>query len=171
MPAIPERIDAIDWRNAEESLSTRGYAVTSSILTPEECAEITALYNDDSRFRSLVIMERYRFGVGDYKYFANPLPAIVASLRTNTYPHLAKVANAWAKAFGETKAAYPTNLGTFLALCHKAAQTKPTPLVLHYEAGGYNCLHQDLYGEITFPLQIFSLLAHPAPTCAGRAFL
>src|SRR5712692_3264370 len=99
MPSIPERIDAIDWSNAEESLSARGYAVTSSILTPEECAEITALYKDDSRFRSQVIMERHRFGVGDYKYFANPLPAIVASLRTSAYPHLAHVANAWAKAF------------------------------------------------------------------------
>ncbi len=171
MPSIPERIDAIDWRNAEESLSTRGYAATSSILTPEECAEITALYNDDSRFRSLVIMERYRFGVGDYKYFANPLPAIVASLRTNTYPHLAKVANAWAKAFGETKAAYPTNLGTFLALCHKAGQTKPTPLVLHYEAGGYNCLHQDLYGEIAFPLQMVFLLGQRGRDWDGGEFL
>src|SRR5712691_7809920 len=93
MSSIPERIDAIDWRNAEESLSTRGYAVTSSILTPEECAEITALYNVDSRFRSQVIMERHRFGVGDYKYFANPLPAIIATLRTSAYPRLAKVAN------------------------------------------------------------------------------
>jgi hypothetical protein len=171
MPSIPERIDAIDWRNAEESLSTRGYAVTSSILTPEECAEITALYNDDSRFRSQVIMERHRFGVGDYKYFANPLPAIVASLRTNTYPHLAKVANAWAKAFGETKAAYPPDHPTFLKLCHKAGQTKPTPLVLHYEAGGYNCLHQDLYGEIAFPLQMVFLLGRSGRDWDGGEFI
>jgi hypothetical protein len=171
MPSIPERIDVIDWRNAEESLSTRGYAVTSSILTPEECAEITALYNDDSRFRSLVIMERYRFGVGDYKYFANPLPAIVASLRTSAYPHLAKVANTWAKAFGETKAAYPPDHPTFLKLCHKAGQTKPTPLVLHYEAGGYNCLHQDLYGEIAFPLQMVFLLGRSGRDWDGGEFI
>jgi hypothetical protein len=171
MPSIPERIDVIDWRNAEESLSTRGYAVTSSILTPEECAEITALYNDDSRFRSLVIMERYRFGVGDYKYFANPLPAIVASLRTSAYPHLAKVANTWAKAFGETKAAYPPDHPTFLKLCHKAGQTKPTPLVLHYEAGGYNCLHQDLYGEIAFPLQMVFLLGQRGRDWDGGEFI
>ncbi len=170
-PSIRNRIDAIDWSNAEESLSARGYAVTSSILTPEECAEITALYKDDSRFRSQVIMERHRFGVGDYKYFANPLPAIVANLRTSAYPHLAKVANAWAKAFGETKAAYPTNLGTFLALCHKAGQSKPTPLVLHYEAGGYNCLHQDLYGEIAFPLQMVFFLGQRGRDWEGGEFI
>ncbi len=171
MPSIPERIDAIDWRNAEESLSTRGYAVTPSILTPEECAEITALYQDDSRFRSQVIMERHRFGVGDYKYFANPLPAIVASLRTNAYPHLAKVANTWAKAFGESKAPYPTDHATFLTLCHKTGQSKPTPLVLHYEAGGYNCLHQDLYGEIAFPLQMVFLLGQHGRDWDGGEFI
>ncbi len=171
MSSIPERIDAIDWSNAEESLSARGYAVTSSLLTPEECAEITALYNDDSRFRSLVIMERHRFGVGDYKYFANPLPAIVASLRTSAYPHLAHVANAWAKAFGETRAPYPADHATFLKLCHKAGQSKPTPLVLHYEAGGYNCLHQDLYGEIAFPLQMVFFLGQRGRDWEGGEFI
>ncbi len=100
---IQERIDALDWNKAEEALSARGYTVTDPILTPEECASIVSLYHDSTRFRSQVIMERHRFGVGDYKYFANPLPEIVAHLRTSAYPHLARVANEWAKAFGEPK--------------------------------------------------------------------
>jgi hypothetical protein len=171
MSSILKRIDSIDWSNAEESLSARGYAVTSTILSPEERAEITALYQDDSHFRSQVIMERHRFGVGDYKYFANPLPTLVSSLRTSAYPYLTKVANAWATAFGETKAPYPLDHAAFLKLCHKAGQTKPTPLVLHYEAGGYNCLHQDLYGEIAFPLQMVLLLGQPERDWEGGEFI
>jgi hypothetical protein len=172
MSAIGTRIDdAIDWSQAEESLSVRGYAVTSPILTPEECADITALYHDDGRFRSQVIMERHRFGVGDYKYFANPLPSLVASLRTSAYPHLAKVANAWSAALGEAKAPYPPAHADFLKLCHRAGQTKPTPLVLHYEAGGYNCLHQDLYGDIAFPLQMVFLLGQPGQDWVGGEFV
>src|SRR5579859_2140954 len=120
MSSIANRIDAVDWSSANESLSARGYAVTSPILMIEECAEITALYSDVSRFRSHVIMERHRFGVGDYKYFANPLPPLVADLRTSAYPHLAKVANAWGSAFGETQALYPSEHDAFLKLCHKA---------------------------------------------------
>jgi hypothetical protein len=170
-PSISKRIDSIDWDNAEESLSGRGYAVTSPILSTEECFEITASYQDDSRFRSHVIMERHRFGVGDYKYFANPLPALVASLRTSAYPHLAKAANVWATAFGETKPPFPPDHAAFLKLCHKVDQTKPTPLVLHYEAGGYNCLHQDLYGEIAFPLQMVFLLGQPGRDWEGGEFI
>jgi len=171
MTSIRNRIDALDWSSASESLSARGYAVTAPILTMEECAEITALYADVSRFRSHVIMERHRFGVGDYKYFANPLPGIVADLRTSAYPHLAKVANDWGKAFGETKALYPSGHEAFLQLCHKAGQDKPTPLVLHYEAGGFNCLHQDLYGEIAFPLQMVFLLGQRGRDWEGGEFL
>jgi hypothetical protein len=169
--SIVKRVDAMDWSTVEDSLSARGYAITSPILTSEECAEITALYHDDSRFRSQVIMERHRFGEGDYKYFANPLPALVASLRTSAYPHLAKVSNAWAGAFDETKAPYPPEHAAFLRLCHKAGQTKPTPLVLHYEAGGYNCLHQDLYGEIAFPLQMVLLLGQRGRDWQGGEFI
>jgi len=171
MSSILKRIEAVDWNEAEESLSARGYAVTSPILTPEECGEITALYERDSRFRSHVIMERHRFGVGDYKYFANPLPALVANLRTSAYPHLAKVANAWAQAFGEGKEPYALEHAAFLKRCHKAGQTKPTPLVLHYEAGGYNCLHQDLYGEIAFPLQMVVLLGQRGRDWEGGEFI
>jgi hypothetical protein len=169
--SIQERIDALDWSSAEESLSMRGYAVTLPILKPDECAGIVSLYSDNSRFRSQVVMERHRFGVGDYKYFANPLPALVASLRTSAYPHLAKVANAWAAAFGESKPPHPPEHAAFLKQCHKAGQTRPTPLVLHYEAGGYNCLHQDLYGEIAFPLQMVFLLGQCGRDWDGGEFV
>ena len=168
---IQKRIDALDWNTARESLSGRGYAVTDPVLTPQECASIVALYNEPNRFRSHIIMERYRFGVGDYKYFANPLPELVSDLRTAAYPHLAKVANEWATAFGEKKPPFPLDHAAFLKICHKAGQTRPTPLVLHYEAGGYNCLHQDLYGEIAFPLQMVFLLGQQGRDWNGGEFL
>jgi hypothetical protein len=168
---IRARINTLDWSAAAESLSERGYAVTAPILAPEECASIVALYPDDSRFRSHVVMERHRFGAGDYKYFSNPLPEIVADLRAAAYPHLASVANAWAKAFGEPRAPYPPDHAAFLKTCHKAGQTRPTPLVLHYEAGGYNCLHQDLYGEIAFPLQMVFLLGQRERDWSGGEFI
>ena len=171
MSSIQQRINAINWNEAQASLSARGYAVTNPILSPEECTSIIALYNDDSRFRSQVIMERHRFGVGDYKYFANPLPETVAHLRTGAYPHLAKVANEWAEAFGEKKSPFPLDHAAFLKTCHQAGQTKPTPLILHYEAGGYNCLHQDLYGEVAFPLQMVFLLGQPGRDWEGGEFL
>ena len=168
---IQKRIDALDWNKAQESLSACGYAVTNPILTPEECASIVSLYNDTARFRSHIIMERHRFGVGDYKYFSNPLPELVSDLRTAAYPHLANVANDWAKAFGEKEPPFPLDHTAFLKICHKAGQTRPTPLVLHYEAGGYNCLHQDLYGEIAFPLQMVFLLGQQGCDWEGGEFL
>jgi len=168
---IKQRMEAVDWKAAEESLSDCGYAVTSPILSPAECASVVALYKDDSRFRSHIIMERYRFGIGDYKYFANPLPEIVAELRTCAYPHLAEVANRWAEALGEDTPRYPRDHAAFLKRCHKAGQAKPTPLVLHYKAGGYNCLHQDLYGEISFPLQMVFLLGQHGRDWEGGEFI
>ncbi len=165
---IQKRIDALNWNEAEESLSARGYAITDAILTPEECASIISLYNEPTRFRSQVIMERHRFGVGDYRYFANPLPEIVADLRTSAYSRLAPIANQWAKAFGEPKAPFPLDHAAFLKTCHRVGQTKPTPLVLHYEAGGYNCLHQDLYGEIAFPLHANSFSTRAAGARLAR---
>ena len=164
-------MDGVDWRSAEESLWARGYAAITPFLTAEECAGVVSLYSEEDRFRSHIIMERFRFGVGDYKYFANPLPELVTELRTSAYPHLAKVANEWAEAFGEGKPPYPDNLAAFLKICHKAGQTKPTPLVLHYEAGGYNCLHQDLYGEVAFPMQMVFLLGQPGIDWEGGEFL
>jgi hypothetical protein len=166
-----QRIRALDWIAAEQSLSERGYAVTASILSLDECASLAALYNDASRFRSHVIMERYRFGIGDYKYFAHRLPELVAELRTGAYPHLAEVANHWVEMFGESVPAYPREHAAFLKICHKAGQTKPTPLMLHYEAGGYNCLHQDLYGDVSFPLQIVFLLGQPGRDWEGGEFI
>ena len=170
-PNIQKRIGSLNWDEAEESLSACGYAVTDPILSSEECASIVSLYNQPARFRSHVIMERHRFGVGDYKYFANPLPDLVENIRTAAYPHLAKVANEWAKAFGDKKPLFPADHAAFLKLCHKAGQTKPTPLMLHYEAGGYNSLHQDLYGEIAFPLQMVFLLGQPGRDWEGGEFL
>jgi len=171
IPSITQRIDTLDWKAAAQSLSERGYAVTSPILSAAECAALVALYGDERRFRSQVVMERYRFGIGDYKYFANPLPEIVTELRTSAYPHLAEVANHWAEALGENTARYPRDHAAYLKLCNKAGQTKPTPLVLHYEAGGYNCLHQDLYGEISFPLQMVFLLGQQGRDWEGGEFV
>ena len=169
--SIAERIDALDWTAPEQSLSERGYAVTPPVLTPAECSELTALYKDAGRFRSHIIMERYRFGIGDYKYFGNPLPELVAEARSRAYPHLAVVANHWAHALGESTPPYPGEHGAFLKICHKAGQTKPTPLMLHYEAGGYNCLHQDLYGEVSFPLQMVFLLGQQSRDWEGGEFI
>jgi uncharacterized protein len=171
MPEIETRIDGLDWNSLGESLSARGYAVTPQLLTRHQCAAIIALYNDDSRFRSHIIMERHRFGVGDYKYFAHPLPEIVVAARASAYPHLTKIANQWAKAFGEKRAPYPADHATFLKICHRAGQTRPTPLVLHYETGGYNCLHQDLYGDVAFPLQMVFLLGQPGRDWQGGEFV
>lgn len=169
--SIQERIDALDWKAASDSLSQRGYAVTAPILSPEECTSLVAMYCADSHFRSRIVMERYRFGVGDYKYFDNPLPEIVGSLRTAAYPHLANVANEWAENLGENSPRLPEEHAVFLKICHKAGQTKPTPLLLHYETGGYNCLHQDIYGEVAFPLQMVFLLGQPGLDWEGGEFL
>jgi uncharacterized protein len=169
--SIAERIDALDWSGAEHSLSERGYAITAPVLTPAECGELIALYKDASRFRSHIIMERHRFGIGDYKYFANPLPELVTELRSSAYPHLIVVANRWAQALGESTPPYPGDHAAFLKICRKAGQTKPTPLMLHYEAGGYNCLHQDLYGEVSFPLQMVFLLGQQGVDWEGGEFI
>jgi uncharacterized protein len=169
--AVEERVDALDWMAVEDSLSARGYAITTPILTAEDCAELVALYSDEKRFRSQVIMERYRFGVGDYKYFENPLTQVVASVRGSAYPHLAKIANRWAEALGERGDRYPLVHVEFLKICHKAGQKKPTPLMLHYEAGGYNCLHQDLYGEVSFPMQMVFLLGQEGRDWEGGEFI
>ena len=169
--SIIERIGALDWNAAEQSLSDRGFAVTAPILSEAECSSLSGLYNDASHFRTHIIMERYRFGVGDYKYFGHPLPQLVADLRETVYPHVAKVANLWAQCLGEKTSKYPPRLEAFLKICHAAGQKKPTPLMLHYEAGGYNCLHQDLYGEVAFPLQMVFLLGQPGRDWQGGEFI
>jgi len=125
-PNIQGRLDAVNWNEAEESLSACGYVVTDPILTPEECASIVSLYHEPARFRSHIIMERHRFGAGDYKYFANPLPDLVENIRTAAYPHLAKVANEWAKAFGE-KPPFPADHAAFLKMCHQRRPDQADP--------------------------------------------
>jgi uncharacterized protein len=170
---VSELVHALDWVAAEQSLDERGYAVTAPLLSEEQCADLVSLYSDEKLFRSHILMERHRFGVGDYKYFENPLPKIVASLRASAYPHLAAFANRWAEQLGEPSARgpYPLEHAEFLKMCHQAGQKKPTPLMLHYEAGGYNCLHQDLYGEVSFPLQMVILLGQAGRDWEGGEFV
>ncbi len=167
---IAERVRALDWKALERSLWEWGYGKTPPLLTPEECAALIDLYPDDARFRSRIDMARYRFGIGDYKYFADPLPPLVAELRRHFYAPLAAVANRWEQALGSRRR-YPPDLDGFRAQCRRAGQTKPTPLLLHYEAGGYNCLHQDLYGEVAFPLQLTCFLSLPGSDYQGGEFL
>jgi len=167
---IADRLAALDWSAMERSLWEHGYAKTPPLLTPDECAQLIALYPDDARFRSRIDMRRYRFGVGEYKYFAAPLPRVVEELRVNTYPPLAAIANQWEVAL-DTAVLHPTDLRGLLARCHKKGQTKPTPLLLHYETGGYNCLHQDLYGDVVFPLQLTCFLSRRGVDYEGGDFL
>jgi hypothetical protein len=167
---VRERLAAFDWTAIEASLWEWGYARTPPLLTPAECAGLIALYPDDARFRSRIDMARYRFGLGEYKYFAHPLPPLVAALREHAYPPLAAIANRWQEALGQ-RTRYPADLAGMLARCRKAGQTRPTPLLLHYEAGGYNCLHRDLYGPLVFPLQLTGFLSRRDADYTGGEFL
>jgi hypothetical protein len=168
--SIQHRLQQVDWTAAARDLDERGWATTPPLLTAAECAELVGLYADERRFRSRVDMARYRFGEGEYKYFANPLPPVVLALRRYIYPHLAPIASDWEATLGGRRR-YPPDLDDFLALCAEHGQTKPTPLLLRYTAGGYNCLHQDLYGDIAFPLQLTCLLSRPGHDFTGGEFL
>lgn len=170
MTPIQDRLAALDWPRVEQELWEFGYAKTPPILSPGECADLVALYSDTARFRSRIDMGRYRFGIGDYQYFDYPLPSLVQTLRDHGYPLLAAIANRWQAAFGMTER-YPDDLKAFLNVCHVSGQTKPTPLLLHYEVNGYNCLHQDIYGDIAFPLQMVCFLSQPEIDYQGGAFL
>ena len=162
---------AIDWNQVKEALSQQGYAhPRHCLLSPAECRELRNLYADDSRFRTRIQMERFRFGQGSYAYFSHPLPLLVAELRTIAYRHLAPVANQWMEHLGNA-ARYPETLDRYLTQCHEAGQTRPTPLVLHYTEGGYNCLHQDLYGAEAFPFQMVIQLSEPGHEFQGGEFL
>ena len=147
-----------------------GCAITGPLLTPRECAALRDLYPSEQPFRSRIVMSRHGFGRGEYKYFAYPLPDIVAALRAALYPPLAEIANRWNEAMG-LPVRYPANHGAFLTRCHAAGQTRPTPLLLQYGAGDYNCLHQDVYGEHVFPLQAAFLLSRPAQDFTGGEFV
>ena len=167
---IEARIAAIDWTTAAAELDASGRAIFANLLEPAECAAITALYDEDRRFRSHVIMARHGFGRGEYKYLAHPLPNLVARLRTALYPRLVPVANRWYEAMG-LAVRFPPSLTTFLRRCHEAGQDKPTPLLLRYGAGDFNALHQDVYGEHLFPLQVAILLARPGEDFEGGEFV
>jgi hypothetical protein len=166
---IADRIAALDWPGIAAALDARGSATTGPILTPKECAAPAALYQEDTPFRSRVVMARHGFGSGEYKYFAAPLPEVIGALRTALYPALAETANRWQEQLGGK--AYPTRHADYVKLCHAAGQKRPTPLLLKYESGDYNCLHQDLYGELAFPLQATILLSDPAEDFSGGEFL
>jgi hypothetical protein len=150
--SIGDRVRALDWTRIERDLDAQGYAKIGPMLRASECTELIALYDTRERFRSRVVMERHRYGVGEYKYFARPMPPIVEELRSELYRGLAPTANRWAERM-RSRDSYPASLEEFLKVCAAHGQTRPTPLILRYEQGGYNCLHQDLYGEVAFPLQ------------------
>ncbi len=160
----------LDWRRIGEELDTHGCAVISGMLAADACAMLAASYADDASFRSRIVMSRHGFGRGEYKYLAYPLPKLVADLRTALYPPLATIANRWNDALGSDDR-YPAEHTAFLERCHAAGQTRPTPLLLQYGVGDYNCLHQDLYGEHVFPLQVACLLSEPGSDFTGGEFV
>ncbi|HEY3990932.1 MAG TPA: 2OG-Fe(II) oxygenase [Acidobacteriaceae bacterium] len=167
---IAERLDRIAWEQVETDLDAYGGAVLEHLLVPEECEAIAAMYPEETAFRSRVVMTRHGFGRGEYKYFRYPLPEIVEQLRTNLYPPLAFVANRWNEAL-RIEGRYPETDAEYLRRCHDAGQRRPTPLLLQYGEGDYNCLHQDLYGEHVFPIQVAVLLSEPARDFAGGDFV
>jgi uncharacterized protein len=169
-PIAADQVGAIDWRRVAASLDAEGHAVMHSMLSPEECASLAARYQVDEQFRSRVVMARHGYGRGEYKYFAYPLPGLIAGLRTALYSRLSGIANRWNEAMG-IAARYPDDHAEFLDRCHRAGQTRPTPLLLQYGEGDYNCLHQDLYGEHVFPLQVAFLLSKPERDFTGGDFV
>lgn len=163
-------LDNYDWHTIRSSLDESGHAVLSGLLTKAQCQALSAGYDHQGRYRSRIVMARHGFGRGEYKYFSYPLPAILNQLRHALYPRLVPIANQWNQQLG-LSAHYPDRLDDFLAQCHAAGQTRPTPLILQYGAGDYNCLHQDLYGEHVFPLQTAILLSAPERDFTGGEFV
>ena len=160
----------VDWSEVAAGLDAKGFAVMPKLFSPETCAAVSAMYLEDVRFRSRIVMERHGFGRGEYKYFAYPLPDPIGELRTALYPNLAGIANRWNMEMG-IDLKYPTTHAAFLDSCHAAGQRRPTPLLLQYVAGDYNCLHQDLHGEHVFPLQVAILLSEPGRDFEGGEFV
>ena len=169
-PIVADRVAAVDWQRVAASLDAEGHAVMHSMLSPEDCASLAARYEVDEQFRSRVVMARHGYGRGEYKYFAYPLPELIAGLRTALYPRLSGIANRWNEAM-DIAVRYPDDHAEFLDRCHRAGQTRPTPLLLHYGEGDYNCLHQDLYGEHVFALQVAFLLSKPERDFTGGEFV
>jgi uncharacterized protein len=167
---IADRVAALEWDSLAKSLDTAGFAVAASLLTEDECDRVAGLYDRSECFRKRVVMARHGFGRGEYQYFRYPLPDVVAELRTAVYPALATIANRWNEAMNiETR--FPARHADYLQLCHTAGQKEPTPLLLRYEEGDYNCLHQDLYGDLVFPFQMAFLLSQTEKEFAGGEFV
>jgi uncharacterized protein len=167
---IARRVNVFDWARIWNDLDAQGCAVIERLVSPEECDALAKLYVRDDIFRSRVVMARHGFGRGEYKYFSYPLPDIIAELRTLLYPKLVAIGNCWNEAMGMAMR-YPEKLADFIKRCHKAGQLRPTPLLLQYEPGDYNCLHQDLYGEHVFPIQVTILLSEPGRDFTGGEFV
>jgi uncharacterized protein len=167
---IAARVEAVEWAQASRDLDACGCTVLKGLLSPDECRALSALYIEDTHFRSRVVMGRHGFGRGEYKYFSYPLPELIAELRPALYARLHGVANRWNEAMG-IDIRYPEQHAVFLERCHAAGQARPTPLLLQYDAGDYNCLHQDLYGEHVFPLQVAILLSEPGRDFTGGEFV
>jgi hypothetical protein len=163
-------VDAVDWHAVASDLDARGSALLPTLLTREACAGLVAAYDDASHYRSRVVMARHGFGRGEYRYYRYPLPDAVQALRSAIYPHLVPIANRWNATLG-IDVQFPPAHADFLARCHAAGQTRPTPLILRYGVDDYNCLHQDLYGEHVFPLQLAILLSHPGEEFTGGEFV
>jgi hypothetical protein len=168
--AAADRVAAADWPAVAAALDERGHATVPSLLSAEECRELAALYCDDDSFRRRVVMQHHAYGRGEYKYFRYPLPGLVEALRRTIYPRVAPIANRWHQRLRE-EGKFPPALEDYLTQCHRAGQERPTPLILKYGAGDYNCLHQDLYGPLVFPLQLTVLLSDPAEDFTGGEFL
>ena len=168
--ATEARVAAYNWKDLSEELNGFGCAVLKKILTADECKQVAGLYPEEQHFRSHIHMARHGFGKGEYRYFKYPLPDLLGGLRTALYPHLAKVANSWNERMGAPQR-YPSRHADFLKICHDAGQTRPTPLLLQYAPGDFNCLHQDLYGDLAFPLQVAILLSEPDRDFTGGEFV
>ncbi|MFE0014253.1 2OG-Fe(II) oxygenase [Mesorhizobium sp. NPDC059054] len=165
-----ERVVSYDWKALGADLDTYGCAVLENLISPEECKATADLYPHEEHFRSHIVMARHGFGKGEYRYFKYPLPGLIGGLRTALYPHLATVANAWNGRMGIDQR-YPAAHQDYLHLCHDAGQKRPTPLLLQYKTGDFNCLHQDLYGDLTFPIQVAVLLSEPGRDFIGGEFV
>lgn len=168
MTTVPESREL--WTGRFEDLDTQGWAVLPELVSSDDCKRLAGLYAERERFRNRIVMARHGFGQGEYSYFAYPLPTLVQDLRESLYPPLAQLANSWNERLG-LEGNFPETHARFLERCHAAGQSRPTPLLLHYEAGDYNCLHQDLYGELVFPLQVAVLLSVPGQDFIGGEFV